>query len=192
VGTLVIENVTTQNLTPQGGTQAEAVRLQSCDKCVVRKSDIISLQDTLLWSGIIYAEDCYIAGNIDWVVWGEGSGYFNRCEIKNLGRSGYVVQSRNEAGKYGYVFVDSKITADAGISGTTLARIDVSAYPNSHVVYINCSLGSHISRAGWTVTGGSAPSSLRFWEYQSKDADGALIDVGGRAGGKQIPADQAA
>jgi pectin methylesterase-like acyl-CoA thioesterase len=188
---LVIENLTIQNLTPQGGTQAEALRLQSCDKCVVRKADIVSLQDTLLWSGVIYAEDCYIAGNVDWI-WGTGTVYFNRCEIKNLGRSGYIVQSRNGAGQYGYVFVDSKITTDAGISGTTLARIDVSAYPDSHVAYVNCTLGSHISKAGWTVTGGSAPSSLRFWEYQSKDANGALVDVSGRVGGKQISADQAA
>jgi pectin methylesterase-like acyl-CoA thioesterase len=188
---LVIENLTIQNLTPQGGTQAEALRLQGCDQCVVRKADIVSLQDTLLWSGVIYAEDCYIAGNVDWI-WGNGSVYFNRCEIKNLGRSGYIVQSRNGAGQYGYVFVDSKITTEAGISGTTLARIDVSAYPNSHVAYVNCTLGSHISKAGWTVTGGSAPSSLRFWEYQSKDANGALIDVSARVGGKQISADQAA
>jgi pectin methylesterase-like acyl-CoA thioesterase len=188
---LMIENLTIQNLTPQGGTQAEAVRLQSCDKCVVRKADIVSLQDTLLWSGLIYAEDCYIAGNVDWI-WGTGSVYFNRCEIKNLGRSGYIVQSRNGADQYGYVFVDSKITTDAGITGTTLARIDVSAYPNSHVAYVNCTLGSHISKAGWTVTGGSAPSSLRFWEYQSKDVNGALVDVSGRVGGKQISADQAA
>ena len=104
----MIENLTIQNLTPQGGTQAEALRLQSCDKCVVRKADIVSLQDTLLWSGVIYAEDCYIAGNVDWI-WGTGTVYFNRCEIKNLGRSGYIVQSRNGAGQYGYVFVDSKL-----------------------------------------------------------------------------------
>jgi pectin methylesterase-like acyl-CoA thioesterase len=188
---LVVENVTIRNQTPQGGSQAEALRLQNCDKCVVRKSDFISLQDTLLWSGVIYAEDCYIAGNVDWI-WGEGAVYFNRCEIKNVGRSGYIVQSRNGAGEYGYVFVDSKLTADPGISGTTLARIDVSEYPNSHVAFVGCTLGNHISKAGWTVTGGSAPSSLRFWEYQSKDAGGAPVDVSARVAGKQISADQAA
>jgi pectin methylesterase-like acyl-CoA thioesterase len=188
---LLIENVTIQNLTPQGGAQAEALRLQKCEKCVVRKSDIVSLQDTLLWSGLIYAEDCYVAGNVDWI-WGDGAVYFNRCEIKNLVRSGYIVQSRSGAGKYGYVFVDSKITAEAGISGTTLARVDVSVYPDSHVAFVGCVLGTHISKEGWTITGGSAPSSLRFWEYQSKDANGALIDVSGRAFGKQISAEQAA
>jgi pectin methylesterase-like acyl-CoA thioesterase len=188
---LVIENLTIQNLTPQGGSQAEALRLQKCDKCVVRKADILSLQDTLLWGGRIYAEDCYVAGNVDFI-WGDGAVYFNRCEIKNVGRSGYILQSRNGAGTYGYVFVDSKLTSDAGITGTTLARIDVSEYPDSNVAFVSCTMGSHISKAGWTVTGGSAPSSLRFWEYQSKTESGAALDVSGRVGGKQISADQAA
>jgi pectin methylesterase-like acyl-CoA thioesterase len=188
---LVVQNVTIKNLTPQGGSQAEALRLQGCDKCKVLSSDIVSLQDTLLWSGRIYAKDCYIAGNVDFV-WGTGAAYFDQCEIKTIGRSGYIVQSRNGAGGYGYVFVDSKITADAGITGSTLARIDVSEYPDSHVAYIGCTLGNHISKAGWTVTGGSASSGLRFWEYQSKDANGNAVDVSGRAGGVQATAQQAA
>jgi pectin methylesterase-like acyl-CoA thioesterase len=188
---LLIENVTIRNLTPQGGSQAEALRLQKCDECVVRKVDVLSLQDTLLWSGRIYAEDCYIAGNVDFI-WGDGAVYFNRCEIKNVGRSGYILQSRNGAGSYGYVFVDSKLTSDAGITGTTLARIDVSEYPHSNVAFIGCTMGNHISKAGWTVTGGAAPSTLRFWEYQSKTESGGALDVSGRAFGKQISAEQAA
>ncbi len=188
---LVLENLTIHNLTPQGGSQAEAVRLQSCDKCVIRDADILSLQDTLLWSGRLYAEDCYIAGNVDYV-WGNGAAYFNRCEIKTVGRAGYIVQSRNGADNYGYVFVDSKISSDAGITGNVLARVDVSVYPNSHVAFINCVMGSHVSKAGWTITGGSAPSSLRFWEYQSKTESGGAVDVSGRVAGVQISASQAA
>jgi hypothetical protein len=49
--TVTIRNLTIKNLTPQGGSQAEALRLESCDKCVVRDATVISLQDTLLWSG---------------------------------------------------------------------------------------------------------------------------------------------
>jgi pectin methylesterase-like acyl-CoA thioesterase len=158
----------------------------------VRNADIISLQDTLLWSGKIYATDCYIAGNVDFI-WGTGAVYFNKCEIKTIGRAGYNVQSRNAAGGYGYVFVDSKLTADSGITGNVLARIDVSAYPGSHVAYINCQMGSHISAAGWVVTGGSPSSSLRFWEYQSTDASGNALNLSGRlAGLTPITAAQAA
>jgi hypothetical protein len=68
---LVVENLTIHNLTPQGGSQAEALRLQGCDRCVVRNSDILSLQDTVLWTGRIYADNCLIAGNVDFV-WGTG------------------------------------------------------------------------------------------------------------------------
>ena len=52
---VVIEDLTIHNLTPQDGSQAEALRLQRCDQCVVRRANIVWLQDTLLWSGRIFA-----------------------------------------------------------------------------------------------------------------------------------------
>jgi pectin methylesterase-like acyl-CoA thioesterase len=186
----VVENLTIRNLTPQGGSQAEALRMQNCDQCIVRQADILSLQDTLLWSGRIYATDCYIAGNVDFV-WGTGSVFFEKCEIKTVGRSGYIVQARNDATKSGYVFVDSKITADPGITGIWLGRIDSSVYPNSQVAYINCQMGSHINPAGWQVTGGGT-GGLRFQEYKSTDASGNPLDVSRRlAGSKQLSAAEA-
>jgi pectin methylesterase-like acyl-CoA thioesterase len=177
---LVIERLTIHNLTAQGGSQAEALRLQTCDQCIVRDADILSLQDTLLWSGRLYAEDCLIAGNVDFV-WGTGSAYFDHCEIRTVGRSGYVVQARNGADGYGYVFVDSRITSEPGITGSVLARIDASQYPASHVAYIDCEIGPHISAAGWMVTG-RASTALRFWEYGSHDAAGNPIDMSRRLG----------
>lgn len=186
---LTIENLTIKNLTPQDGSQAEALRLQSCDKCVVRDADIWSLQDTLLWSGRIYAENCLIVGNVDYV-WGTGAAYFNKCELRTVGRTGVIVQSRNAAGAYGYVFVDSKLTVDAASKNNILARIDVSVYPGSHVAYINCQM-TGVASAGWTVTGGSATSSLRFWEYQSTDASGNPLSTSGRSNGTQLSASQA-
>jgi pectin methylesterase-like acyl-CoA thioesterase len=188
---LIIENLTIDNTGPQG-TQEEALRLQSCDMCVVRNANIISLQDTLLWDGRIYADNCLIAGDVDFV-WGGGAAYFNNCEIRDVTRSGWNVQARNPATTYGYVFVDSKLTADPGITGHGLARIDVSVFPASHVAYINCQMGSHIMPAGWTITGGTPTAALRFWEYQSVDPTGKLIDVSQRAAGSmQLNATQAA
>jgi pectin methylesterase-like acyl-CoA thioesterase len=191
---LVVENLTIQNSTPAGASQSESLRLQACDQCVVRDADIIGNQDTLLWEGRIYAKNCYIAGNVDFV-WGRGAVYFDKCEIKTVGRTGYNVQSRNPASTYGYVFVDSKLTSDAGITGNYLARIDVSTYAASHVAYINCQMGSHINPIGWLVIGAAAASSagLRFWEYQSTDLDGNPVDVSQRiAASMQLTGDQAA
>jgi pectin methylesterase-like acyl-CoA thioesterase len=189
---LVIENLTLHNLTPQGGTQAEALRLQNCTHCVVRDADILSLQDTLLFSGSVYLKNCYIEGNVDFV-WGTGTAYFDQCEVKTVGRQGYVVQARNAASGYGYVFVDSRITSDPGLTNSTLARIDLAEYPASHVAYINCTLGNHITAAGWTITGGSPSAQLRFWEYQSRDLSGNLVNTNQRsAGSRQLNASEAA
>jgi hypothetical protein len=187
---LIVENLTIHNLTPQNGSQAEALRLQGCDKCVVRNADILSLQDTLLWSGRIYASDLYVAGNVDYV-WGTGTVYFNNCEFHTVGRTGVLVQARNAAGAYGYVFVDCKLSADAVATNNVLARIDASVYPGSHVAFINCKM-ANVSAAAWTITGGSATSALRFWEFQSQDLAGSPLNTGGRLGSSsQISSAQA-
>lgn len=166
--------------------------MQSCDKCVVRNTNVSSLQDTLLWSGRIYATQCTISGNVDFV-WGTGVAYFDQCEIHTTGRAGAIVQARNTTSGYGYVFVDSTLTADSGVTGQVLARIDVSQYPASHVAYIHCTMGSFIAPAGWTITGGTDTSQLRFWEYDSVDSAGNAINVSQRvAGSTQISATEAA
>jgi pectin methylesterase-like acyl-CoA thioesterase len=179
---LTIENLTIHNLTPQGGSQAEALRLQGCDQCTVRDADILSLQDTLLWAGRIYARNLYVEGNVDYV-WGTGAVFFDQCELKTVGRAGYLVQARNGAGASGYVFVDCKLTSDSSVTGDILGRIDVAEYPGSQVAFINCQMGKHIAPAGWVVTGGSPGASLRFQEYKSVDPAGKPIDVSRRLSG---------
>lgn len=185
------ENLTIHNLTPQGGTQAEALRMQGCERCSVRDADLLSLQDTLLWSGHLYAKNSLIAGNVDFV-WGTGAAYFDQCEIRTVGRTGYIVQARNGADGYGYVFVDSKLTSDANIRGNYLARIEGQRFPASHVAFIDCEMGAHIDPAGFQVTGGGG-DGLRFWEYRSRAPGGALLDVSRRlARTRQLSADEAA
>jgi pectin methylesterase-like acyl-CoA thioesterase len=189
---IVIENLTIHNLTPQGGSQAEALRIEPGDRVVVRNADILSLQDTLLLSGRVYLTDCYIEGNVDYV-WGSGTAFFERCEIKTVGRKGYTVQSRNLPSRYGYVFVDSKLTADPGLTGHVLARIDAGVYPASHVAYVGCTMGSHVAPEGWLLTNAADTSQIRFWEYGSVDPTGAPIDVSLRhAASKQLTEAEAA
>jgi pectin methylesterase-like acyl-CoA thioesterase len=183
VSDFLIESVTIENQTPQGGSQAEALAMLSCDQCIVRDATVRSLQDTLLWSGKIYAEDCLIEGNVDYI-WGTGTAYFNRCEIRTVGRKGYNLQARNGS-NYGYVFVDSQLTADPGITDDILARIDVTQYPMSHVAYIDCEMGSHIAPVGWTITGGGSTANLRFWEYKSRTPQGVLVNTSSRAAGSR-------
>jgi len=188
---LTIENLTLYNTTPQDGSQAEALRIQA-DRVTVRDVNLKSLQDTLLTGGSVYVVNSYLEGNVDFV-WGTGPTYFDRCEIKTVGRAGAIVQARNGANGYGYVFVDSKLTSDAKVTGQVLARIDAGVYPASNVAFLNCQMSAGIAAKGWTITGTGTTDQLRFWEYQSTDASGALLNVGGRdPASKQLSASQAA
>jgi pectin methylesterase-like acyl-CoA thioesterase len=180
---LVIENLTLHNLTPQGGSQAEALRVEPGDKVILRDASFLSLQDTLLLTGRVYATNVYVEGNVDFV-WGKGTVYFERSEIKTVVRAGYGVQARNPSDHYGYVFVDSKLTGSPGLTGHLLARIDantMTGYPASHVAFIDCEMGPHIDPRGWLVTPtGVAAPNVRFWEHSSKDPAGAPLDVSKR------------
>jgi hypothetical protein len=193
VARITIENLTLHNTTPQGGSQAEAIRVEG-QQVILRNADFKSLQDTLMLGGSVYVHDSYIEGNVDYI-WGNGTAYFERCELKTVGRAGYQVQARNTT-NYGYVFVDSKFTADPGITGHLLGRIEVDRFPASHIAYVDCTFGPHIAPRGFEVenlVNEADAASLRFWEYRSRDEAGALVDVSQRiAQVKQLDAAEAA
>jgi pectin methylesterase-like acyl-CoA thioesterase len=180
---LVFENLTLHNTTAQGGSQAEALRVEPGDQVILRDADFISLQDTLLLSGRAYVTNSYVEGNVDYI-WGTGTAYFDKSELKTVGRAGYLVQSRNGA-NYGYVFVDSTLSTDGTAPGATvLARIEGDRFPYSNVAYVNCKMGAQIAPKGWLITNSTGMpvaslnlSNLKFWEYQSTDLAGALLDV---------------
>ena len=187
----IIEDLTLENSTPQGGGQAEAVRVRG-ERVILRRSRFLSRQDTLLLDGLVYVADVYVEGNVDFV-WGYGTAYFERSEIKVVARSGVIVQARNDSTQRGYFFVDSRLTSDPGLTNTTFARIDVSEYPNSEVALVDCQVGPHISPEGWTVTGDADTSGLRFLEYRSTDPSGVLLDVSRRhPASRQLDSAQAA
>ncbi len=187
-----LEDITLHNTTPKGGSQAESLDLRA-DKGVIRHCDFKSFQDTLRINGRVYFDECYIEGDVDFI-WGNGVVYFNRCDIRAV-HPGYLVQSRNKAEKLGYVFVDCTLTAADDVKSYVLARIDPKVYPDSHVAFIHCKMGSFVSPAGWVFDGPGkdAPKDhIRFWEFQSMDADGKPLDVSQRiAGSTQIGKEEA-
>ena len=195
---LVFENLTLHNTTPQGGSQAEALRIEPGDKAILRDADFVSTQDTLLLTGRVFVSNSYVEGNVDFI-WGKGTAYFDKSQIKTVGRAGYLVQSRNGL-NYGYVFVDSTLsTSGAATNGTLLARIEGDRFPASNVAFVNCKLGSHIAPKGWLITNSTGNpvasldlTQLKFWEYESTDLDGAPTDVSQRdPASRQITAREA-
>jgi pectate lyase/pectin methylesterase-like acyl-CoA thioesterase len=177
-GDWAIENLTVRNLTPQGGSQAETIRTNAV-RSQIRNCDLYSFQDTLQLNGSAYVENCYIEGDVDFM-WGNAAAYFLNCELRNVRSDSYYVQARTPQNQPGFVYVNCRLSASSGVTGTFLARIDPNVFPDSQVVYLNSALGSHVSPAGWLLNNATSSSTVRFWEYRSTGLDGALLDVSQR------------
>jgi hypothetical protein len=180
VSDLTIQRLTIRNLTREGGSQAEALRVDPGDRVILRDAEFVSRQDTLKLTGRVYAERCRVEGNVDYV-WGNGTAYFSDCDFHVVGRGGWEVQARNGADAYGFVFVDSRLTAEPGITGHLLARIQAERFPASHVAYVDCRMGGHVAPVGFELTpaGVKAPG-VRFWEAGSRDLAGQPLDLRAR------------
>ncbi|MFF0703739.1 pectinesterase family protein [Streptomyces tendae] len=175
-----LSDLTVHNLTPKGGSQAEAFRGNG-DRIVLDRVRVVSFQDSLRIQGRAFVTDSYVEGNVDFF-WGTGGVYVRDSELKSLD-IGYISQIRNQPDAPGAVFVDTRLTrADSVADGSVLlSRID-SRFPASQAVFIDTAMDSHVAPEGWGLTGFDCTSGqdLRFWEYGSKDLSGAPVDTGER------------
>ncbi|MFJ6062582.1 pectinesterase family protein [Streptomyces tendae] len=175
-----LSDLTVHNLTPKGGSQAEAFRGNG-DRIVLDRVRVVSFQDSLRIQGRAFVTDSYVEGNVDFF-WGTGGVYVRDSELKSLD-IGYISQIRNQPDAPGAVFVDTRLTrADTVADGSVLlSRID-SRFPASQAVFIDTAMDSHVAPEGWGLTGFDCTSGqdLRFWEYGSKDLSGAPVDTGER------------
>ncbi len=187
------DNLTLHNTTPDGGSQAEALRVNA-QRCVVNNCDLRSYQDTFLVNSAAdtaYFKDSLIEGDADFI-WGTGRAVFQSCEIKSLA-GGYVCAMRNPAGQYGAVFLDCRFTRSPGVTGVVFGRVDPNTFPDSAVAIINCAVDTHITAAGWTLSNPGPAAGLRYWEYLSTELTGVPLNVTGRASfSQQINSTQAA
>jgi pectin methylesterase-like acyl-CoA thioesterase len=195
-----LENITLRNTTPQGGSQAEAFRGNN-NRIVLNKVSLYSFQDTLLLQGQSnqggFVTDSYIEGDVDFM-WGAGAVFFQNTEMKMLRTDAFYDQARNGQGRNGYVYVNCKFTRAAGITGSYLNRIDPDDFPYSQVVIINSQMDGVrpdpwlFNTPSFTVNATNYPN-IRFWEYNSKDLNGNLVDVSQRAAiSRQLTAAEAA
>jgi len=185
---ITMKNLKLVNSTPQGGSQAEALKVAGL-RFVFWNGELDSLQDTIMVSNggdQAYFQDSLVQGNVDYV-WGSGTVYFDNCEIRSIYRgsnpNGYITQPRNDASHNGIAFVDCELTGAGGSFNTEyLARNNSKdSNPASQTVYINCMMSTNINPVGFYLDGSSSPTNLRFWEYQSTDLTGTnLIDVSQR------------
>jgi pectin methylesterase-like acyl-CoA thioesterase len=180
-----LENITLHNTTPQGGSQAEALRVNGA-RTIINQVTLKSFQDTLLTQKSTFINNSYIEGDVDFM-WGNGATYFKNTELKSLRDGGYYTQIRNNSSTPGNVYVNCRLTRGAGITnGNFLSRIDPDDFPYSQVVWIDTQMDSHIAPAGWRIDNPALPPTqanypnIRFWEYNSTDLNGNPIDVSQR------------
>ncbi|HAM99909.1 MAG TPA: hypothetical protein DCQ26_15005 [Marinilabiliales bacterium] len=186
----IAQNITFQNT--YNGSQAVALRVKG-DRMIFQQCRFLGYQDTYYTWGVgrVYHEDCYIEGTVDFI-FGSSVAVFQNCTIKSLRNSPVTAAATPQNYKFGYVFKNCKLIADAGISGATLGR-PWKEY--AQTVFIETEEGKHISPAGWLEWSGTnnhltayyaeyncsgdgyKPESRVSWSHQLTDEEAALYTL---------------
>ncbi|HEY4327496.1 MAG TPA: pectinesterase family protein [Mucilaginibacter sp.] len=159
------EKLTIEN---KAGRVGQAVALHAeADRCVFNDCRITGNQDTLFAattnSRQLY-QNCYIEGTTDFI-FGDATAVFQNCVIKSLANS-YIIAASTAANQpYGFVFINCKLTAGAGVQKVFLGK---PWRPYAKVVFYKCELGSHIAPQGWHNWNNPANESTAFYaEFQN-------------------------
>jgi len=180
---LTLANLTVRNITPQGGSQAEALILNgtATARAVLEDLDLFSYQDTLQINGQACIAHCHIEGDVDFM-WGTGPCFFEHCTCRSLRSGAYYTQVRNPPTNHGYVYSQCTFDGGPGVTGNFLTRIAPARFSASEVVLLDCTLTHAVGPAAWQLQGVGDTSRLHFWEFNSRDADGKPVDVSQRHG----------
>lgn len=176
------ENITFENSAGRVG-QAVACFIEG-DRAYFKNCRFLGNQDTLYNYGKEsrqYFENCYVEGTVDFI-FGWSTVLFKDCTIHSVG-DGYVTAPATDQGKkYGYVFVNCKLTADEEAKKVYLSR---PWRPYGQTVYIQCELGKHIAPEGWNNWGRKENEKTAFYAEYQNTGEGA--DTKNRASfGRQL------
>lgn len=164
------ENISAENITFQNssGPVGQAVAISvSGDKVQFKNCRFLGFQDTLYTYGYNsrqYYTNCYIEGTVDFI-FGSSTAVFENCEIF-CKKGGYVTAaSTHDTTKYGYVFLNCKITGDAPGGSFYLGR---PWRPYAKTVFIKCDLGKVIKPEGWNNWGKVSNEQTTYYaEYKN-------------------------
>lgn len=188
---ITLANLTINDTTPRGGSQAEAIIFNGANDnahFVLTDIDLHSFQDTLQINGQAYISNSYIEGDVDFM-WGKGPCFFENCELKGLRSKAYYTQIRNTDANHGYIYSHCTFDGSSDISNMFLSRIAAPAFPHSEVVLLDCTLTDAVNPVGWLLSGpkgtpqgelASKATNVHFWEYNSHTPDGKPIDASKR------------
>lgn len=197
----ISENITFENSAGSGNIVGQALAVYiDADRVKFKKCRFIGCQDTIFTGplppkpiegnnfggpmegsprnpGREYFEDCLIKGDVDFI-FGSATVVFNRCEINSNDRNsdinGYITATSTPEGqKFGYVFIDCKLTSDAAPNTVYLGR---PWRDYAKTAFINCWMGEHIFSEGWdNWKKVNAETLVSYVEYKSY-GPGAKMD----------------
>lgn len=202
VNDFTLSNLTLRNLTPQGGSQAEALIVNGTTtaRTIIKDVDFYSFQDTIQINGQAYLTGCFIEGDVDFM-WGTGPSFFENCTARTVRSGAFYTQIRNPATNHGFVYLRCTFEGAPGVTDNFLSRIEPHRFPHSEVVLVDCVLGPSVGAVGWQLQPppkGTPPAAttddLQFWEANSRDAAGEPSNVSQRLSASRqlrFPADAA-
>lgn len=187
---ITLDSLTVSNSTPQGGSQAEALMIESnARRCVVYNVELASRQDTILAnqnSSQAYFYKSLIKGNFDYI-WGGGNLFFDQCEIRTIpGASGFNVTAArtdtgatqsaslpwaNPGGTYtanGMSFVNCTFTVEPGVTTVTLAGSNGTA--GNNVSWYGCDFATNYITPSATLFSGN----YVFWQAANTMTNGSV------------------
>lgn len=157
-----------------------SVAMNGGNKTVLKNVALQASQDTYVTGKRTYLEDCDIYGTTDFIC-GGGNIYFERCNLILGNKTGNVISapSTDAATKWGYVFLNCTVKADEGASLVADGNWNLGRpWQNEpRAYYLSTRMEVLCSDAGWTSMGNFV---THFYEYQSYDKDGKLIDLSTR------------
>ncbi len=164
------ENFTAENITFENSAgpigQAVAVRIDG-DKVAFKNCRFLGFQDTLYPHGENsrqYYKNCYIEGTVDFI-FGWSTAVFDSCTIFCKDHGYITAPSTTQNTKFGFVFLNCKITGDAPKASFYLGR---PWRPYGKSVFIKCELGDHIKPEGWhNWNNKEAEETAYFAEYEN-------------------------
>jgi pectinesterase len=161
----IAENLTIENSAGPVG-QAVALHVES-DRGIFRNCRILGHQDTIYAAGEgsrQYFKDCYIEGTTDFI-FGQATAVFDDCTIHSLSNSYITAASTPKGIEYGFVIMNSRLTADPGVDKVYMGR----PWRNyARTVFIRTEMEDHILPEGWhNWSRPVAEETTYYAEYQN-------------------------
>ena len=166
----VAENITFAN---SAGPVGQALALYvDADKAVFKNCRFLGNQDTIFATGEnarqLFA-GCYIEGTTDFI-FGPSTAVFQNCTIHCKSNSYITAANTAQGKKFGFVFLDCKITADSVVAKLHLGR-PWRAWAKT--AFIRCELPKQIVTEGWNNWSNPENEKTAYYAEYKNSGQGA-------------------